>query len=87
MKFHLLSGGRGENGIEDVRKVLIEAQCNDNQSYCNAIAREGPDHLKHLYGPVGYSIIDNVKKLPLMLSDIYRKLTTWRVLSCSLVGY
>jgi len=32
--------------------------------------------LKNMCGPVNYSVIGNVRKLPLMVSDIYRKLTT-----------
>ena len=37
---------------------------------------KGSEHLEHMYGPVNYSVIDDVKKLPLMVSDIYRKLTS-----------
>jgi hypothetical protein len=39
------------------------------------IYKEAADYLKHMYGPVNYSVIDNVRKLPLKVSDIYRKLT------------
>lgn len=71
-----LDGYRGEYGIEDTRKALIEAKCKGIHPYCITIDKEAADYLKYMYGPVNYSVIDNVRKLPLMVSDIYRKLTT-----------
>jgi nitric oxide reductase NorD protein len=37
--------------------------------------RNGPDYLKHMYGPAAYSVLDDVRKLPLKVAEIYRKLT------------
>ncbi len=37
---------------------------------------EAGDYLPHMYGSVSYTIIDDVRKLPLKVSDIYRKLTS-----------
>ena len=37
---------------------------------------EARDYLPHMYGAVNYAVIDEVRKLPLKVSDIYRRLTT-----------
>jgi nitric oxide reductase NorD protein len=39
------------------------------------IDRQGADYLKHMYGAASYSVLDDVRKLPLKVADIYRKLT------------
>jgi len=71
-----LDGYRGEYGIEDTRQALIEAKRNGIHPYCITIDKEANEYLPHMYGAVNYSVIDDVKKLPLKVSDIYRKLTT-----------
>jgi nitric oxide reductase NorD protein len=38
--------------------------------------RNMKDYLPHMYGAVNYTVIDEVRKLPLKVSDIYRRLTT-----------
>jgi hypothetical protein len=40
------------------------------------IDTEARDYLPHMYGAVNYAVIDEVRKLPLKVSDIYRRLTT-----------
>ena len=67
---------RGEYGIEDTRRALIEARRSGIHPYCITIDREARDYLPHMYGPAGFSVIDEVRKLPLKVSDIYRRLTT-----------
>ncbi|OAD19938.1 hypothetical protein THIOM_004389, partial [Candidatus Thiomargarita nelsonii] len=37
---------------------------------------EAKDYLPHMYGAVNYIVIDEVRKLPLKVSDIYKKLTS-----------
>lgn len=69
-------GYRGEYGIEDTRKALIEAKQNGIHSYCITIDREAGDYLPYMYGAVNYIVIDEIRKLPLKVSDIYRKLTS-----------
>jgi len=71
-----LDGYRGEYGIEDTRQALLEAKRTGIHPYCITIDKEAIDYLPHMYGAVNYSVIDDVKKLPLKVSDIYRKLTT-----------
>jgi nitric oxide reductase NorD protein len=66
---------RGTYGIEDTRRALQEARRQGVRSYCITIDRHGADYLKHMVGPAGYTVLDDVRKLPLKVADIYRKLT------------
>jgi len=56
--------------------ALIEAKRAGIHPFCITIDREAHDYLPHMYGAVNYTVIDEVRKLPLRVSDIYRKLTT-----------
>jgi len=67
---------RGAYGIEDTRQALIEARRDGIHSFCITIDTEARDYLPHMYGAVNYTVIDEVRKLPLKVSDIYRRLTT-----------
>lgn len=69
-------GYRGEYGIEDTRRALVEARRNGIHPYCITIDEEAREYLPHLYGPAAYTLVDNVNALPLKISDIYRRLTT-----------
>ncbi len=69
-------GYRGEYGIEDTRKALLEARQTGIHPFCITIDKEGRDYLPHMYGAANYALIDEVRKLPLKVADIYRKLTT-----------
>jgi nitric oxide reductase NorD protein len=66
---------RGTYGIEDTRRALQEARRQGIRSYCITIDRQGADYLKHMYGPASYTVLDEARKLPLKVADIYRKLT------------
>ena len=67
---------RGQYGIEDTRQALIEAKRAGIHAFCITIDQEAREYLPHMYGAVHYVIIDDVRKLPLKISDIYRRLTT-----------
>jgi len=67
---------RGHYGIEDTRRALQEAHERGVRSYCVTIDRHGADYLPRLYGPARYAVLDDVKKLPLKVADIYRRLAT-----------
>ena len=54
----------------------IEARRREIHPYCITIDKEARDYLPHMYGPAGYTVIDEVRQLPLKVSDIYRRLTT-----------
>jgi len=66
---------RGTYGIEDTRRALQEARRQGIRGYCVTIDRQGADYLKHMVGPAGYTVLDDVRKLPVKIMDIYRKLT------------
>ena len=69
-------GYRGEYGIEDTRRALLEAKRDGIHPYCITIDEEARDYLPHLYGPAAFTVVDEVRQLPFKVSDIYRKLTT-----------
>ena len=71
-----LSDGRPDDfGIEDTRQALLEARQAGVRSFCVTIDKNGADYLKHMYGPAAYAVLDDVRKLPLKVAEIYRKLT------------
>ncbi len=67
---------RGIYGIEDTRRALIEARRQGVHPYCITIDTEAKDYLPYMYGDAAYTVVDDVQKLPLKVSDIYRRLTT-----------
>ncbi len=67
---------RGEYGIEDTRQSLFEARQKGIHPYCITIDKEAGSYLPHMYGAANYVLIEDINKLPLKVSDIYRKLTT-----------
>ncbi len=69
-------GYRGEYGIEDTRQALMEAKHAGIHPFCITIDSQAHDYLPHMYGHVNYTVVSDVRGLPLKVSDIYRKLTT-----------
>ncbi|MHB8550056.1 MAG: nitric oxide reductase activation protein NorD, partial [Acidiferrobacterales bacterium] len=69
-------GYRGDYGIEDTRQALIEAKRDGIHPFCITIDTEARDYLPHMYGSVNWTLIDDVRRLPLKVSEIYRRLTT-----------
>ena len=67
---------RGQYGIEDTRQALVEAKRAGIHSFCITIDKEAREYLPHMYGAAHYAIIDDVRRLPLKVADIYRRLTT-----------
>ncbi len=68
-------GYRGDYGIEDTRQALIEAKRAGIHPFCITIDTEARDYLPHMYGAVNWTLVDDVRKLPLRVSEIYRRLT------------
>ncbi|MBI5900595.1 MAG: nitric oxide reductase activation protein [Rhodocyclales bacterium] len=66
---------RGDYGIEDTRQALLEARRAGVRPFCITIDRAGADYLKRMYGPAAYAVLDEVRKLPLKVAEIYRRLT------------
>ena len=69
-------GYRGQYGMEDTRKALIEARRTGIHPFCITIDTEARDYLPHLYGPARFVVLDDVRSLPLKITDIYRRWTT-----------
>lgn len=69
-------GYRGEYGIEDTRQALLEARNTGIHPFCITIDTEAGEYLPHMYGPASFVVVDEVRKLPLKVADIYRRLTT-----------
>ena len=67
---------RGQYGIEDTRQALFEARRGGIHPFCITIDREGKEYLPHMYGHANWVEIDEVRKLPLKVADIYRRLTS-----------
>jgi len=69
-------GYRGDYGIEDTRQALLEARHTGIHPFCITIDTEASEYLPHMYGAASFVLVDEVRKLPLKVADIYRKLTT-----------
>lgn len=67
---------KGEYAIEDTRHALLEAKTAGIHPFCITIDHTARDYMKHMYGPANYIFIDNVRKLPLRIPEIYRVLTS-----------
>ena len=69
-------GYRGEYGIKDTRQALMEAKHAGIHPFCITIDTQAHDYLPQMYGHVNYIVVSDVRKLPVKVSDIYRRLTT-----------
>ncbi len=67
---------RGQYGIEDTRMALLEAARTGIHPFCVTLDRDARDYLPHMYGAARYIILDDVRQLPLKVTDIYRRITT-----------
>ncbi len=67
---------RGEYGVEDTRQALYEAHRDGIHAFCITIDEEGQDYLPHMYGAANYAVVKDVEKLPLKVSDIYKRITS-----------
>jgi nitric oxide reductase NorD protein len=67
---------KGEYAIEDTRHALIEAKASGIHPFCITIDKQAHDYISHMYGEVNYIFVDEVRKLPMRLPQIYRILTT-----------
>jgi nitric oxide reductase NorD protein len=67
---------KGDYAIEDTRHALIEAKAQGVHPFCITIDKQAHAYLPHMYGEVNYICIDEVKKLPSRIPEIYRGLTS-----------
>jgi len=66
---------KGEYAVEDTRHALIEAKAAGIHPFCITVDRHAQDYIRRMYGSVNYIQIDDVKKLPHKMPEIYRVLT------------
>jgi nitric oxide reductase NorD protein len=67
---------KGEYAIEDTRHALIEAKMAGIHPFCITIDREAQEYMGHMFGEINYTFINDVRKLPLRVPEIYRLLTS-----------
>jgi len=67
---------RGHYGVEDTRRALQEAHRAGVRSFCITIDRHGADYLAHMYGSARYTVLDDVRQLPVKIADIYQRLAS-----------
>ena len=67
---------KGQYAIEDTRHALLEAKTIDIHPFCITIDQQARDYMQHMYGPANYIFIDDVRKLPVRMPEIYRALTS-----------
>jgi nitric oxide reductase NorD protein len=67
---------RGVYGVEDTRMALLEASRTGIHPFCITLDRDARDYLPHMYGAARYVILDDVRQLPVKVTDIYRRITT-----------
>jgi len=67
---------KGEYAIEDTRHALIEAKMAGLHPFCITIDQHAHEYMAHMYGEVNYIFIDDVRKLPVRMPEIYRVLTS-----------
>ncbi len=67
---------RGRYGMEDTRQAIAEVRAGGVYPFCITIDNEAREYLPYMYGSANYTVIDDVRKLPYKVSDIYRRLTT-----------
>jgi nitric oxide reductase NorD protein len=72
----ILMSYRGEYGIEDTRQALFETRQLGIHPFCITIDDQASDYLPRMYGCSNYVMVEDVRELPVRVSDIYRKLTT-----------
>ncbi len=67
---------KGEYAIEDTRHALLEAKARGVHPFCITIDRTAHEYMAHMYGAVNYIFVDEIRRLPERMPEIYRTLTT-----------
>jgi nitric oxide reductase NorD protein len=67
---------KGSYGIEDTRQSLMEARRIGIHVFCITIDKEAHEYLPHMYGDSGYAFIDDIRKLPAKITEVYTRLTS-----------
>ena len=67
---------KGQYAIEDTRQALIEAKLQGVHPFCITIDRHAQSYMAHMYGPANYIFVNDVARLPSLVPEIYKVLTT-----------
>ncbi len=67
---------KGEYAIEDTRHALLEARSAGIHPFCITIDHHAHEYMAHMYGTANSIFIDDVRKLPARMPEIYRVLTS-----------
>ncbi len=67
---------KGEYAIEDTRHALLEARSAGIHPFCITIDQHAHDYMAHMCGESNYIFINDVKRLPSKMPEVYRVLTT-----------
>ncbi|PID72124.1 MAG: VWA domain-containing protein [Desulfobulbus propionicus] len=67
---------KGDYAIEDTRHALLEARAEGIHPFCITIDKHAQSYMSHMYGPANSIFVDNLKRLPVLMPEIYRTLTT-----------
>ena len=67
---------KGDYAIEDTRHALIESIARGIHPFCITIDRHAHEYISHMYGETNYIFINDIRKLPVRMPEIYRVLTT-----------
>ena len=79
----LLSDGKPEDreyddayGIEDTRSALKEGQKHGIRPFCITVDSKAPEYLYRMYSHSNWVIVNDVTKLPMKITRIYKRLTS-----------
>jgi len=62
--------------ISDAKKAVSEVSTKGMYSYCISLDRKADDYIQDIFGQGGYTVIDNIEKLPEKLPLIFTALTS-----------
>ncbi len=62
--------------IRDTRKAVNEVSAKGMFSYCISLDKKADDYIQDIFGPGGYTVIDNIEKLPEKLPLLFTALTS-----------
>ncbi len=62
--------------ISDTKKAVDEISAKGMYSYCISLDKKADNYIQDIFGPGGYTVIDNVEKLPEKLPLLFTALTS-----------
>lgn len=64
----------GRYGVEDMRQAVAEATLQSVHPFCITVDRQAPQYLARVFGPAHYAVLQHPERLPIVLTDILRRL-------------